>query len=216
MMRRVSTIFLLACLSATTAFQPQALKRSVNTASAQRPFRNVATLARRKGDLFQEIADINDAKKLKEAGGGESTESAKSIADKQAAILAPETIEYEGPPSWTEVVVPAISILTVIGIIPFAAAVSRQAWVRYKITSRRISVTSGFNGADLTEVTYDEIFLIKYIFRLGGCGDMVIELRDGAKLEMRSVPNFDELYRFILSKVDDETREASDQIKAAE
>ena len=53
---------------------------------------------------------------------------------------------YEGPPAITETIVPTISILTVVGIIPAAAAWARQAWVRYKITNRRIRVTSGFNG----------------------------------------------------------------------
>jgi hypothetical protein len=62
------------------------------------------------------------------------------------AILAPEEVFFEGPPSWTEMVIPGISILTVIGIVPFIATATRQAWVKYKITGRRISVTSGFNG----------------------------------------------------------------------
>ena len=38
---------------------------------------------------------------------------------------------------------------------------------------------------------------------------MVIELRDGAKLEMRSVPNFPAVYRYILDKVDPEVKAAS-------
>ena len=58
------------------------------------------------------------------------------------------------PPSWTELVIPGISILTVIGIIPFMAAAARQVWVKYKITSRRISVQSGIGGNDFTEIIY--------------------------------------------------------------
>lgn len=210
---RVSLALLLTFLAATTAFQPQVLQRITKSANAHHPLRHVEMLARRKGDLFQEIADIEAPK---DSSAKDDATPAVPASDKQAAILEPETVFFEGAPSWTEVVVPAISVLTVIGIIPFVAALTRQAWVRYKITSRRISVTSGFNGDDVTEVTYDEIFLMKYIFRLGGCGDMVIELNDGAKLEMRSIPNFDDVYRYIMSKVDDETREASDQIKPAE
>ncbi len=43
--------------------------------------------------------------------------------------LEPEEIFFEGAPHWTEVVVPTISILTVIGIIPFASSIARQIWV---------------------------------------------------------------------------------------
>jgi hypothetical protein len=40
---------------------------------------------------------------------------------------------FEGAPHWSEVVVPAISILTVIGIIPFASSVARQIWVGVQV-----------------------------------------------------------------------------------
>jgi hypothetical protein len=183
-------------------------------------------------------------------GGNEKADSAPKeskpevsyeiAANKEKAVLAPEEVFFEGPPSWTEMVIPGISILTVIGIVPFIATATRQAWVKYKITSRRISVTSGFNGQvrlsgwrltyfrshsetlspsnstlffsiffdqfnalfllsktcltsyvlkpqDLTEITYDEIFGMKFVYRgFGATGDVVIELRDGAKLEVSS------------------------------
>jgi hypothetical protein len=80
------------------------------------------------------------------AKGSKPAVSYEIAANKEKAILAPEEVFFEGPPSWTEMVIPGISILTVIGIVPFIATATRQAWVKYKITSRRISVTSGFNG----------------------------------------------------------------------
>lgn len=122
-----------------------------------------------------------------------------AVAPKQ--VLEPETLFFEGPPSWTEVVLPFVSILTIIGIIPFLAALSRQLWVRYKITSRRISVQSGIGGKDFTEIIYPDIKDLKYVYRLGGAGDMVITLKDGAKLEMRAVSDFDNIYKYILTKI---------------
>lgn len=109
---------------------------------------------------------------------------------------------YEGPPAITETIAPTISILTVIGIIPAAAAWARQAWVRYKITSRRIRVTSGINGKEMAEIVYPDIIEIRTAKRLFGDGDMVAFLRDGAKFEMRNIPNFDEAMVFILNQVD--------------
>lgn len=80
--------------------------------------------------------------------------------------------------------------------------------------SRRISVQSGFGGNDLTEIIYPDIVGLKYVYRSGGSvGDMVIELKDGAKLEMRHVPQFRDIYKYILEKVTDQARENSDAMR---
>ena len=172
--------------------------------------------ARRKGDLFQEIAELETDAPTEGTVDYEKPAGAEyDPSMKEKAILAPEETFFEGPPSPSELVVPAISILTVLGIVPFIATVTRQFWVKYKITSRRISVTSGFNGQDLTEITYDEIYSMKFVYRnWGQDGDLVIELRDGARLEMRSVPDFDNIYNYILEKCDSEVQEYSDKTRA--
>ena len=88
-----------------------------------------------------------------------------------------------------------------IGIIPAAAAWARQAWVRYKITSRRIRVNSGIGGNEMAEIVYPDIVEIRTVKRLFGDGDMVAFLRDGAKFEIRNIPNFEEAMEFILKQV---------------
>jgi hypothetical protein len=122
--------------------------------------------------------------------------------------LAPEETFYEGPPAITETIAPTLSILTVVGIIPAAAAWARQAWVRYRITTRRIRVTSGINGKDMAEIVYPDIVEIRTARRVFGDGDLVAFLRDGAKFEMRNIPNFQEAMDFILKQVDPEVAEA--------
>lgn len=123
--------------------------------------------------------------------------------------LEPETVFFETGPSNLELIVPTLSILTVVGIIPFVGAVARAAWVRYKITSRRISVSSGFQGKDQTEIIYRDVERLKYIRRLGGAADCVITMKDGAKLEMRAIPEFDKVFEYILERIDDDAKEAS-------
>jgi hypothetical protein len=132
--------------------------------------------------------------------GSSSTTATKPTVPKQG--LAPETTFYEGPPAITETIAPTLSILTVIGIIPAAAAWARQAWVRYRITSRRIRVTSGIGGKDMAEIVYSDIVELRTAKRLFGDGDMVAFLRDGAKFEMRNIPNFDQAMEFVLQHVD--------------
>lgn len=122
--------------------------------------------------------------------------------------LAPEEVYYEGPPAITETIAPTVSILTVVGIIPAAAAWARQAWVRYKITTRRIRVTSGMGGKDMAEIVYPDIVELRTARRLFGDGDLVAYLRDGAKFEMRNVPNFEETMEFILKQVEPDVAKA--------
>jgi hypothetical protein len=140
-----------------------------------------------------------------------------SKAKKVAASLAPEEVYYEGPPAITETIAPTISILTVVGIIPAAAAWARQAWVRYKITTRRIRVTSGIGGKEMAEIVYPDIVELRTAKRLFGDGDLVAFLRDGAKFEMRNIPDFEQTIEFILNQVDkdvaDEYRKRGDVTK---
>lgn len=143
------------------------------------------------------------AKRGKRKGGSSAPKPTKA-----AATLAPEEVHYEGPPAITETIVPTISILTVVGIIPAAASWARQAWVRYKITTRRIRVTSGVGGKDMAEIVYPDIVEIRTVKRLFGDGDMVAFLRDGAKFEMRNIPNFEETMEFILKQVDKDVADA--------
>ena len=138
--------------------------------------------------------------------GVDSSSSTASSA-KAAATLAPEETFYEGPPAITETIAPTISILTVVGIVPAAAAWARQAWVRYQITNRRIRVTSGIGGKDMAEIVYPDVTELRTVKRLFGDGDMVFFLRDGAKFEMRNIPNFEETVEFILGNVDEGVRD---------
>lgn len=143
------------------------------------------------------------AKRGKRKGGPVAKSGA---VGKASATLAPEEIHYEGPPAITETFIPTLSILTVVGIIPAVASWSRQAWVRYKITSRRIRVTSGIGGKDMAEIVYPDIVEMRTVKRLFGDGDMVAFLRDGAKFEMRNIPEFDETMKFILDQVDPDVK----------
>ena len=145
-------------------------------------------------------------KRGKKKGGGDDTSSFAASA-KAAATLTPEETFYEGPPAITETIAPTISILTVVGIVPAAAAWARQAWVRYNITNRRIRVTSGIQGKDMAEIVYPDVVELRTVKRLFGDGDMVFFLRDGAKFEMRNVPNFEETIEFILGNVDKDVKD---------
>ena len=114
-----------------------------------------------------------------------------------------EEIFYEGGPAGSDLIINLMAGITLIGL-PFTfGALVRALWVRYKITTRRISVTGGWLGRDKTQVVYSQIAEIRAIPRgLGAYGDMVLVLKDGARLEMRSLPNFRETESYILEKIE--------------
>ncbi len=117
-------------------------------------------------------------------------------------IIPNEDIFYEGGPATGDLIINLIAGVTLIGL-PFTfGALVRALWVRYKITTRRISVTGGWLGRDKTQIVYSQIAEIRAIPRgLGSYGDMVLVLKDGARLEMRSIPNFRETESYILKKI---------------
>ena len=109
-----------------------------------------------------------------------------------------ESVFYEGGPARGDLIVNLLFGLTIIGI-PFAVgAIVRALWLRYRITSRRISVSGGWMGRDRSQVVYRQIREVRSVPRgLGAWGDMVLVLEDGSRLEMRSVPRFREVEAYI-------------------
>lgn len=109
-----------------------------------------------------------------------------------------ETVFYEGGPAKGDLIVNILFGLTLIGLIFTIPAIVRAIWLRFKITSRRISVSGGWLGRDRTQIVYGQIKEVRSVPRgFGAWGDMVVVLDDGAKLEMRSVPRFREVEAYI-------------------
>jgi hypothetical protein len=152
--------------------------------------------------------DLNDKDIFEAEDSGEVDNTVKNK-------LAPEITFFEGPPDASEMFFPTLSILTVIGIIPFMSSLARQLWVRYKFTSRRINIVSGIGGNDESVIIYPDIEEVRFVFRaFGKSGDMVLFLKDGAKVELRHVSNFVNVLKYVLDQCDDECREKSQNIPA--
>mmetsp|Transcript_19787 Transcript_19787/g.34056 ORF Transcript_19787/g.34056 Transcript_19787/m.34056 type:complete len:238 (-) Transcript_19787:1195-1908(-) len=113
-----------------------------------------------------------------------------------------ETTVYELRPHWSELIGASFAAVSIIGLPLLVGALSRQAWVRYIITDRRITVTGGFRGQDRFDVSYPMITKVVYVKKsLGACADVVMTVKGGGKVEMRAVPDFDEVFKYIMSKV---------------
>ena len=129
---------------------------------------------------------------------GSAASAAPSTPSEPASLSSGETLYYEGGPARGDLVLSLLIGLTLIGLPIAVGAIVRALWLRYRITSRRISVSGGWLGRDRTQVVYSQIREVLSVPRgFGAWGDMVLVLNDGSRLEMRSVPRFRELEAFI-------------------
>jgi nitrogen fixation protein len=124
-----------------------------------------------------------------------------------------EEVYYEGAPHIGDLIISLLMSIFVITI-PFGvAAIARALWVRYRITNRRITVTGGWRSQTRTDIVYAEIAKIVTVPRgLGSWGDMVLTLKDGSRLELKSLPKFRETYEYIESKLSIKAQDISGAI----
>jgi hypothetical protein len=126
-----------------------------------------------------------------------------------------EDVVYEGGPHIGDLIVNILLGFTVICLPLTVGSVVRALWLRYRITSRRISITGGWQGRDRTDIIYSEVRKIVKIPRgFGLWGDLIVTLQDGSRLELRSVPNFRDIYSYIAEKAADRTGVSVDAIAA--
>jgi Bacterial PH domain len=109
-----------------------------------------------------------------------------------------EDVYFEGGPHVGELIFGLLLGLTVICLPITAGAVVRALWLRYRITSRRITVTGGWMGRDRSDVVYSQVSKVVSVSRgIGLWGDMVVTLKDGSKLELKAIPKFREVAAYI-------------------
>ena len=123
-----------------------------------------------------------------------------------------EDVHYEGGPAKGDLILNELLGFTLIGL-PFTiGAIVRAVWLRFRITSRRISVCGGWMGNDKTQVVYSQISEVRTVPRgFGAWGDMVLVLNDGARLEMRSLPRFREVEAYILERINKRSSTSTDK-----
>ncbi|KAJ0988569.1 hypothetical protein J5N97_006925 [Dioscorea zingiberensis] len=80
------------------------------------------------------------------------------------------------------------------------AAAFRAFYLRYRFTNLRVTVISGLTGQDRSDFGYESIRDVKVVPRfIGEWGDVVITLKDGTKVDLRSVPKFREIAEYCVS-----------------
>jgi hypothetical protein len=126
-----------------------------------------------------------------------------------------EEVYYEGGPHVGDLIINILLGFTVICLPLTVGSIVRALWLRYRITDRRISVMGGWQGRDRTDIIYSEVVKVVKVPRgFGGWGDIVVTLKDGSRLELRSIPRFREIYDYIAQRAADKTGRSLDSVKA--
>lgn len=124
-----------------------------------------------------------------------------------------EEVYFEGGPHVGDLIFNILLGFTIICLPLTVGAIVRALWLRYRITSRRISVTGGWLGRDRSDIIYSEVAKVVTVPRgFGAWGDMVITLKDGSRLELRAIPKFRDIYDYINSKISNKAKKASGSI----
>ncbi|GAB2214078.1 hypothetical protein Droror1_Dr00018414 [Drosera rotundifolia] len=110
-----------------------------------------------------------------------------------------ETIFFDGGAHIGDLIANLVFGFTLLWLPLTIAAVSRAFFLRYRFTNLRVSVISGLTGNDRSDFGYDVIEDVKVVPRLvGEWGDIVISLKDGTKVDLRSVPKFREIAQYCM------------------
>lgn len=126
-----------------------------------------------------------------------------------------EEVYFDGGPHIGDLIINLLLGLTLVALPLTVGAIIRALWLRYRITNRRISVTGGWLGRTRTDIIYPDIAKVVTVPRgFGAWGDMVITLKNGSRLELRSVPNFREVYEMINDKLSTKAQAVSGALGA--
>ncbi|KAG6525366.1 hypothetical protein ZIOFF_015322 [Zingiber officinale] len=117
-----------------------------------------------------------------------------------------EKVFFDGGAHYGDLVANLLLGFTLFWLPLTLAAVSRAFFLRYRFTDRRVTVISGFTGQDRSDFPYSSIQDVQIVPRfIGEWGDLVITLKDGTKVDLRSVPKFREISKYCLSMADGST-----------
>ncbi|KAL2349281.1 hypothetical protein Fmac_003281 [Flemingia macrophylla] len=111
-----------------------------------------------------------------------------------------ETIFFDGGAHYGDLVANLVLGLSLLWLPLTLAAVSRAMYLRYRFTNVRVTVISGLTGQERSDFGYGVVKDVQVVPRfVGEWGDVIITLKEGTKVDLRSVPRFREIANYCLS-----------------
>lgn len=159
-----------------------------------------------KAQQEREGGDTEPAESEVEAKLAETSRRGLKARGKQAegaSAWGDEEVWWEGAPALGDVITNVVMAISLVWLPLTLAAVGRYFFVRYRVTDKRVSVTTNAPWKkEQLDAAYPQVDDVTAIGRgLGFWGDMLITLKDGSKVELRSVPRFREVESYIDERV---------------
>ncbi|KAL9240872.1 hypothetical protein vseg_015044 [Gypsophila vaccaria] len=132
-----------------------------------------------------------------------SSPTNKPITSFATTSTTQETVFFDGGAHYGDLVANLLLGFTLVWLPLTLAAISRAFFLRYRFTNLRVTVISGFTGQDRSDFGYNVIKDVKVVPRfVGEWGDIIVTLKDGTVVDLRSVPRFREIAKYCLSRSD--------------
>lgn len=111
-----------------------------------------------------------------------------------------ETVFFDGGAHYGDLAANLLLGFTLLWLPLTLAAVFRAFFLRYRFTNARVTVISGLTGQDRSDFSYEVVKEVQVVPRfVGEWGDVIITLKDGTKVDLRSVPKFREIAKYCLA-----------------
>eukprot|EP01026_Neomeris_dumetosa_P012358 TRINITY_DN14311_c0_g1_i3.p1 TRINITY_DN14311_c0_g1~~TRINITY_DN14311_c0_g1_i3.p1 ORF type:complete len:269 (+),score=49.95 TRINITY_DN14311_c0_g1_i3:56-808(+) len=147
------------------------------------------------------------AQKRKAAKAGQTEVEYKSTEAPEKKVtydFSGETVYFEGGPHVGDLITNVVMGATLVWLPLTIASVTRAAFVKYRFTDKRFTVsTQAPWQQEESDIAYQQVKEVATVSRgLGLWGDMVVTLADNSKVELRSIPQHQELKQYILDRRD--------------
>ncbi|ESW29663.1 hypothetical protein PHAVU_002G088700 [Phaseolus vulgaris] len=128
------------------------------------------------------------------------TNNPRTAATPTTSSASGETIFFDGGAHYGDLVANLVLGFTLFWLPLTLAAVSRAMYLRYRFSNLRVTVISGLTGEDRSDFGYSVIKDVQVVPRfIGEWGDVIITLKDGTKVDLRSVPKFRDIAKYCLA-----------------
>ncbi|XP_055818684.1 uncharacterized protein LOC129887560 [Solanum dulcamara] len=132
--------------------------------------------------------------------------SSNPVASSSTSKPNQESIFFDGGAHYGDLAANLLLGFTLLWLPLTLAAVFRAFYLRYRFTNLRVTVISGLTGQDRSDFSYKVIKDVQVVPRfIGEWGDVIITLKDGTVVDLRSVPKFREIAKYCLSMADKES-----------
>ncbi|KAK9707271.1 hypothetical protein RND81_07G185400 [Saponaria officinalis] len=179
------------------------MSTTITTTSILSPHPPTTTNHHKRHHLYPSKPTIKPTKPTTKIHVSSPTNKPTSIDKKPTSNNPKETIFFDGGAHYGDLIANLILGFTLFWLPLTLASVSRAFFLRYRFTNLRVTVISGFTGEERSDFSYKVIKDVKVVPRfIGEWGDIVITLKDGTVVDLRSVPKFRDIAKYCLTMAD--------------